>query len=154
MIQAESVAIHYGVNDQVRSIRMELNNFDKENQMWFQHSRSLWAAYGDKHSKYFHSQATQRYRKNHIALIRTSSRVWSMNMEEVSTSFINYFNDLFSQASPTHCEETLGSIHIFISPEMNRKLCADFMAREIHDNIRQMAPLKESGPDGMPIGNW
>lgn len=84
--------------------------------------------------KYFHSQATQHFRKNHVAQIHTSSGVSSMNME-VSTSFINYFNDHFSSASPTHCEETVGSIHSFISPEMNRKLCAGFMAREVHNAI-------------------
>ena len=34
---------------------------------------------------------------------------------------------------------------------MNAKLVADFEALEVHDAIKQMAPLKALGPDGMSL---
>ena len=38
-----------------------------------------------------------------------------------------------------------------VSAQMNEKLSADFKAWEVHETVKQMAPLKASDPDGMPL---
>ena len=43
-----------GVNFQVRELKKEIDELvDKEYKMWFQRSKMLWAANGDKNSKFF-----------------------------------------------------------------------------------------------------
>ena len=47
-------------------------------------------------------------------------------------------------------EEVLLTIETWVSAQMNDKLSADFKAWEVHEAVKQMAPLKARGLDGMP----
>ena len=49
---------------------------DREATMWSQHSCLLWARDGDKNTKYLHSRATKRYRRNLIVDIRDDQDRW------------------------------------------------------------------------------
>ena len=53
-------------------------------------------------------------------------------------------------ANPTNLENTTQYLITIINEEMNAKLVADFEASEVHDAIKQMAPLKAPDLDGMP----
>ena len=73
LARAEFDALISRVNYRVRELRMEVNDLlDKETRLWLQCSRALWAVHGDKNSKFFHSRATQRHRKNKIEGIKNS----------------------------------------------------------------------------------
>lgn len=62
LAKAEFEALTSGINFRARQLNCEINDLlDKETRMWFQRTRALWATYGDKNSKYFHSLATQRF---------------------------------------------------------------------------------------------
>ena len=51
----------------VKSLQMEINSMlDKENLMWQQRSRVLFLKNGDRNTAYFHSKASQRFRRNRI----------------------------------------------------------------------------------------
>ena len=68
-----------GNNQQVRELEKEITELvDKENRLWFQRSKIMWAKFGDKNSKFFHSQASQRKRKNLIQKLRDSNGLWIM----------------------------------------------------------------------------
>ena len=63
--KAENEAMNLGENSRVQELKVEINVLlDREARMWAQRSRLLWASQGDKNTKYFHSRATKRYRKN------------------------------------------------------------------------------------------
>ncbi|XP_050259980.1 uncharacterized protein LOC126705069 [Quercus robur] len=77
LIKAEREAILSGNNFQVRHLKAEIEVLlDKEAIMWQQRSRLLWAREGDRNTKYFHSCATRRHRKNLIESIRDDEGVW------------------------------------------------------------------------------
>ena len=85
LVQAEKDAMISGVNFQVLELRSKVNDLiDKENRMWFQRSRSLWTIHRDRNSKYFHSKATQRLRRNKIRGIKNSAGLWITNPIEVA----------------------------------------------------------------------
>ena len=80
---------------------------DKETRMWFRRSRALWAIHGDKNSKYFHSRATQRFRKNKIDGIKNASGEWCSNPRQVATKMLNFFSNLFSSTNTCQPEVAL-----------------------------------------------
>lgn len=44
----------------------------KEGKMWRQRSRTLWLHKGDGNARFFHSQATYRFRRNRIEVLENS----------------------------------------------------------------------------------
>ena len=65
------MAVLCGDNTQVRQLKNDIEVLrDREETMWAQRSRILWARQGDKNTKYFHSYATKRYKKNFIEGVR------------------------------------------------------------------------------------
>ena len=65
------MAVLSGDNTQVRQLKNDIEVLrDREETMWAQRSRILWARQGDKNTKYFHSYATKRCKKNLIEGVR------------------------------------------------------------------------------------
>ena len=64
LAKAELEARQTRCNFRVRELKLEINELlIKENTMWRQRAKSFWLVGGDMNSKYFHNQATQRYRE-------------------------------------------------------------------------------------------
>ena len=105
---------------------------------------------GDRNTCFFHCRATQRRRKNLITGIRNQSNIWCTKPEEVSDMFMTYFQQLFSSSNPEITEVDLDSIPRIVTAEMNENLTENFQAWEVELALKQMAPLKALGPDGMP----
>ena len=65
------MAVLSGDNTQVRQLKNDIEVLrDREETMWAQRSRILWARQGDKNTKYSHSYAMKRYKKNLIEGVR------------------------------------------------------------------------------------
>ena len=118
--------------------------------MWAQRSRLLWARQGDKNTKYFHSCATKRYRKNLIEGVRDGDGNWKAHPEEIAQVFVSYFNTLFSSLGHNGFARVLELVPNVITDEMNASLSHAFDASEVQVALQLMAPLKTPGPDGMP----
>ena len=70
LVDGEKEAMRSGSNHRVREVKREIIELiDKDNRMWFQWAKFLWAKDGDKNSKFFHSRVTQRKRKISIQKI-------------------------------------------------------------------------------------
>ena len=139
------------LNNRVRELKNEIEILlNKENRMWLQCFKTLWAAQGDGNTQFFHSKATNMYQKNFIHKLRKSDGQWSANNDKVEGILIQYYKKLFTSTNPKFPEEVLLSIHTRVSAQMNNKLSADFKAWEVHEAVKQMAPLKAPGSDGMP----
>ena len=94
----------------------------REEIYWVQRSRISWLKHGDKNTKFFHSKATQRRKKNHISGIQNSQGQWVEDLEEVVVVVSAYFDNLFSAGVANQMEEYLNKV----TDDMQEILSSEF----------------------------
>ena len=60
-----------------------------------QRSRSEWLRSGDRNTKYFHSKATRKKRKNYITWLLNENGQWCSGQDKMVRILENYFRDVF-----------------------------------------------------------
>lgn len=65
---------------------------------WKQRAKTLWLKEGDMNSRYFHSMASARKKKNTIIRLRNAQGLWCVDSDEIDTLIKSYFTDLFSSS--------------------------------------------------------
>lgn len=117
--------------------------------MWQQRSHVHWMVFRDINSKYFHNQASQQFRRIKISELRNSKGELVSGEENISTMVTNYYSSLFTLSGPVGIEEVVQFIKPVVTAEMNHNLIGSFSREEVEIALKQMAPLKALGPDGM-----
>ena len=149
--QAETLSIQDRQHENINGLRRELNLLlGKEEHMWRQRSRISWLTMGDRNTKYFHGRASQRCRRNFISRLSDERGGWLESNEEIAGKMIEYYTSLFTTSHPTNMVEAVTNVHKVVTVEMNNSLTREFKAEEVEQAIKQMAPSKAPGPDGMP----
>ena len=118
--------------------------------MWHQRSRVQWLQSGEQNTKSFHGVSTQRKRRNFIKGLRDENGTWQENEEVVSGLLIEYYANLFTTSNPRNLEQILDGVQPVVIEEMRVTLARPFNVEEVECAIKDMAPLKAPGPDGMP----
>ena len=118
--------------------------------MWRQRSSTLWLHEGDGNTRFFHSQAIHRFRRNRIEVLENSRGERCEEEREIVNILIELYDNLFSSSIPVQIEEALEATPLVITAEMNNELLAPFQRSEVDFSLKQMNPLKALGPDGMP----
>ena len=135
----------------MKTLQKEINGLlDKVSQMWQQRSRIQWLQSGDKNTKFFHGTATQRKRKNFIKGLKDDEGVWHEEENQVSGLLIEYYSQLFSTSHPHDFDRILDGVDTIVTEEMRVELARPYTSEEVDAAIKEMAPLKAPGPDGMP----
>ena len=74
---AENQAIRSGDSSRMRLLEDEDNQLlDKEAKMWRQRSKVAWLRDGDRNTRFFHSTASQRRRRNYITKLHDANGGW------------------------------------------------------------------------------
>ena len=113
---------------------------------WAQNSRSQWVKEGDRNTKYFHTIASLRKRKNSISSLTINGIVIDDPAglrEEAVRFFSNSFKEEYS------CRPTFeGLAFNKLSPQQSASLIAPFSHREIDEAVESCNSQKSPGPDG------
>ena len=150
LAQAEREAIVSGMNHRVCELKEHINVLlDKEARLWCQCSRVLWLKNGDNNTKFFHCQASKRHRRNLIHGIRDETNNWQIHSEPTASVFIRYYQELFATSKLDTHMDILDHIPRVITEEMNAAHTSSFLESKVVTALKQMAPLKASGPNGM-----
>lgn len=110
----------------VKSLQKEINDLDKESQMWQQHSQALFLKCGDKNTTYFHNKASQRFRRNQILKLKNNQNVWCIEERQIKNIAFKYYQSLFSSSSPSDFTEVLDKVQPLVTEAMNSMLLRQF----------------------------
>ena len=70
--------------------------------------------------------------------------------ENILTMIVDYYQKLFTTSNPTDLEEVVQYTKTVVIDDMNCMLTSEFTKAEVEVALKQMAPLKALGPNGMP----
>jgi hypothetical protein len=130
----------------------------REEMLWLQRSKIDWLKEGDRNTKFFHSKAVWRAKKNKISKLRDSEGTVHSSTNVLEQMSTDYFKEIFSADPSLDHSKVTRLIQSKVTPEMNENLCREFTDEEIANAIFQIGPLKAPGPDGFPARfyqrNW
>ena len=64
--------------------------------------------------------------------------------------FVDFYTKLFSSSGVTNIDRVLEGVQKVVTDDMNAELQKLYTKEEVDVAIKQMAPSKAPGPDGMP----
>ena len=118
--------------------------------MWIQRARSMYLQSGDSNTRFFHSKASQRYKRNRIHELKNNQDIWCTaehQLQEIATSF---YLDLFTSCSPEENQPIFESIQPAVTVDMKKDLIRDFTREEVEAALKSMESLSAPGLNGMP----
>jgi len=121
----------------------------RKERYWKQMSRCKLLKEGDRNTRYFHTLATIRRKRNLISTIK-KDEVTLTEPAQVRKAFIQHFKQLYaSQETPIYELSSLGSNKL--TPEVSARLEEPVTSLEVKDALNSCALSKALGYDGFNI---
>jgi hypothetical protein len=141
-----------GVGDRLAIVKLQQEIdflLEQEDTRWKQRAKQNWYWEGDRNTHFFHSWASHKRKINQIQKIQDDDgRIWT-KPKEISKSFINFYQALFTASGVHGVDECLMGLDVRVTEEMNGDLLKTFSMVEVDAALKQIHPLKSPGPDGM-----
>ncbi|XP_058751892.1 uncharacterized protein LOC131624996 [Vicia villosa] len=141
----------------MKALEIKLQNelsriLNQEELMWFQRSRTMWLADGDRNTRYYHMKAINHRKRNRILMLKDDNDSWIEDSSQLQQHATNFYMNLFS--SPNRWSNWMQTDISFPKLEhfelklLNVPICAE----EVYKALFSMKPWKAPGPDGFPAG--
>lgn len=121
----------------------------QEELMWFQRSRCNWLKWGDQNTKFFHTSAVIRRKKNTIDGLKDEGGDWIFDQAAIRNMTRAFYTDLFRK--DTHCTDILSTATSF--HRLSNLELAAFSAMVSPEEVKRatfdLGALKAPGPDGI-----
>lgn len=114
---------------------------------WQQRAKQTWLQAGDQNTKFFHSWASKRRKRNSFSALKDLHGNWVSWGCGLEQHIQSYFTEMYS-ASAFSGEAVLRCVEAGISSDMNEQLLAPVEESEVKSALFQMHPSKSPGPDG------
>lgn len=121
----------------------------QEELLWLQKSRSTWIKDGDRNTKFYHTQALIRRRRNRILMLQDESGNWESDPAKLLTMVESFFQNLYSHESPPPPLSPLPSRFPKLPASSIALLSTPVTRAEVHSALFDMSPLKSPGVDGL-----
>ncbi|KAF5446504.1 hypothetical protein F2P56_032128 [Juglans regia] len=120
--------------EEIKMLQGEIGEmFEKDDLKWKQRAKLNWYQLGDRNTKFFHSCANQRRRRNAIKIIFDEEDRGLSSPTEMEGVFNGYFQKLFTSSGPSKAEVTdcLKNLTPRVSDVMNLNLTRPFTRVEV-----------------------
>lgn len=120
----------------------------QQEDFWKQRAKQHWLKTADCNSKYFHTYASARRKKNLVTRLKDNSGTWQEKNGGLEELVGSYFEGLF-QSQGCNLGDVLSSVETRINQEQNDVLTKEFSSDEVREAVFAMHPDKSPGPDGL-----
>jgi hypothetical protein len=132
-------------------VRFKLERLEEQlDVFWKQRAHVHWLEKGDRNTKYFHAQATERKKKNTIKKLKGDDGVVVEGEEGLKALISNNFSSLFTPMAGADIQRVLEWVMPRVTSEMNDFLASEYSEEEVKKALDDMGDLKAPGADGMP----
>lgn len=131
-----------------RDLQCEYNRvLAHEEMLWYQKSRENWVKFGNRNTKFFHTQTVIRRRRNKVAGLFIND-IWCNDDDTLKKEAQSFFKNLFQCNSPCHphCLNLAAIPHI--SNDLQQTLLEPVSMLEVKNALFSMESYKAPGPDG------
>ncbi|KAI3969343.1 hypothetical protein MKW92_039943 [Papaver armeniacum] len=103
-------------NNTMENLKQELRHWYKmDSDMKYQNSRENLLKKESRNTKFFHSRANYRRRRNHIDSLKDDMGLWHSNKQEMEQLLNSHFSSITTSSNPQRDEEILSLINSCIS---------------------------------------
>ncbi|XP_057425675.1 uncharacterized protein LOC130719041 [Lotus japonicus] len=136
---------------EAKQVERNLDDLLKQEEIfWGQRSRANWLKHGDRNTRFFHTKATQRRKRNLIEEIKDDQgRSFEKNVD-IARVLQKYFEDIFTSSNPSGVDEVATLVGGRVTEAHRRILSTPFTRDEVEEALFQMHPIKAPGLDGFP----
>ncbi|XP_057432396.1 uncharacterized protein LOC130725161 [Lotus japonicus] len=136
-IQTEQVVLAY------REAEKALDDLLKQQEIaWSQRSRANCLKLGDRNTRFFHTKATQRKKRNLIEKIHDDQGRKFVRAADIARVLKGYFQNIFSTSDPVGIEDVASLVDGRVTDAHRRVLSLQFSRDEVEEALFQMHPTK------------
>ncbi|KAF7827642.1 reverse transcriptase [Senna tora] len=142
-----------------KELKQELEDIlNQEETLWYQKVRCAWIKDGDRNTKYYHTKAINRRRRNKILMLKKENGEWEENLEEVKGIVVKFFKDLFNEENVVGQQQETEIRWPIMEARDWESINIPFSEEEIIRAVNSIGGMKAPGNDGFPASfyqrNW
>lgn len=122
---------------------------DQQHIYWKQRAHSTWLTKGDRNTKFFHAQASEKKKRNTIQKLQ-DGHGGLVAGNQLKSFISNQYQQLFRSNGCSQMDAVLQCVQARVTPEMREGLAAPYQREEVWVALKDMGDLKAPGADGIP----